>query len=491
MPESSATGLRGKLNTPQIALLVIAAAAPLAAIVGTVPLAFTLGNGAGLPGMYVFAGLILLCFSVGYAAMSSRIVNAGGFYTYLSRGVGRPAAVAGGFVAVVAYNAVSIGLLGAFGYFAQLTAAQNGLNLHWAVWSGVALVLVALLGYRQIEMSARLLAVLMVAEIGVLTILDLAVIARLGLHALPATSLAPSTVFSGATGIAMMFTLMSFIGFESAALYGEETVNPKRSVPLATYASVVLISVFYAITSWAAVGAVGKDRLQQVAGQQLGNLFFVLSTQYVSPTLTTIMQVFLCTSLLAAALALHNATNRYTFVLGRDRVLPRLLGQAHRQYHSPHRASVVQSVLCVIVIGAFAIAGFDPYTNLATSTLGIGTLGIVGLQASAAVSVPGFFRHRCDGHWWRTGVAPLISAVGLAGASVLLVINFPVLTGTDNMLVNALPWLLAAATVVGVIYALWLRARHPERYAGIARVEVRPDVSPTSTDRPPSTVGMR
>ena len=65
--------------------------------------------------------------------------------------------------------------------------------------------------------------------------------------ALPATSFNPHVVLSGAVGVAMMFAFTSFIGFESAALYGEETRNPKRSVPLATYISVVLIAVFYAL----------------------------------------------------------------------------------------------------------------------------------------------------------------------------------------------------------------------------------------------------
>jgi amino acid transporter len=478
MAGDSQTGLRGTLNTPKIVLLVIAAAAPLAAVVGAVPLAFALGNGVGVPGMFVFAGLVLLCFSVGYAAMSGRIVNAGGFYPYLSLGLGRPAAVGGGLTAVVAYNAAAIGLVGAFSYFAQLTAAQLGLNLPWEVWAAVALVVIAVLGYRQIDLSARVLSVLMVAEISMLLVLDVGIIAHRGGHALPAVSMAPTTVFSGAVGVTMMFAFMSFIGFESAALYGEETTNPRRSVPLATYSSVIVISVFYALTSWAAVGGVGISRLHQVANAQLGNLFFALSTQYVSPVLTTIMQIFLCTSMLAAALALHNAANRYTFVLGRERVLPGWIGQAHPRYHSPARASLVQSILAAVVVGGFAVAGLDPYTSLATSTLGLGTLGIVLLQAGAAVSVLGFFWRRADRHWWRTGLAPLLGAAGLIAAAVLLLTNFPVLTGTTNPVVNALPWLLVAAIVGGLGYALWLRSRDPRRYAQLARAELREPTTP-------------
>jgi amino acid transporter len=462
------SGLRGTLTTSKIVLLVVAAAAPLAAVVGTVPLSFALGNGVGVPGMFLLAGAVLLCFSAGYAAMSRRIVSAGGFYTYLARGLGRPVAVAGGLVAVLSYNAVAIGLVGAFGYFADLVAVELGVTLSWEVWSVVAIVAVGALGYRRIDLSAKVLGVLMVAEIAVLAVLDVGVLGNKGTDALPIASIEPGNLFTGAIGVTMMFAFMSFIGFESAALYGEESRNPKRSVPLATYASVIVIAVFYALTSWVAVGAVGTDQLARVASSELGNLFFTLSTTYVGEPLTALMQILLCTSLFAAALALHNAANRYLFVLGRERVLPGWLGHAHERHHSPHRASLVQTGLTVLVVGAFAVAGLDPYTNLATSVLGVGTLGIVLLQAAAATSVLGFFRDREDRHWWRTGLAPLLGAVSLAAAAVLLVQNFSVLTGTDNPVVNAIPWLLVVAAVIGVEYALWLRKAHPDRYAGIA-----------------------
>lgn len=473
---AESTHLRGTLTTPKIVLLVVAAAAPLACVVGTVPLAFALGDGAGLPAVFLFAGVVLLCFSAGYAAMSRRIVSAGGFYTYVRLGLGRPPAVAAGLVAVVSYNAAAIGLTGAFGYFARLTVADWGLTLPWEVWTAGAIALVAVLGYRQIDLSARVLSVLMVAEIGVLTVLDVAILADKGIHALPATSLAPSTVFSGALGVSVMFAFMSFIGFESAALYGEEAREPKRAVPRATYASVVVIAAFYALTTWAAVGAEGAGHVKEQAGTQLGNLFFTLSTDYVSSTMTSVMQALLCTSMLAATLALHNAANRYTYVLGRDRLLPSWLGRAHPRHHSPYRASLAQSVLTAAVVTAFAVAGLDPYTSLATSTLGLGTLGIVALQAAAAVSVVGFFRRRSDGHWWRTALAPLLGAAGLIASTVLLVDNFKLLTGTSNAVVNALPWLLAAAAAGGVAYALWLRGRRPALYAGVAAdAEAAPD----------------
>lgn len=469
------------LSTSKIVFLVIAAAAPLAAVVGTVPLAFAIGNGAGVPAMFVFAGLTLLCFAVGYAAMSRIVVSAGGFYQYLAAGLGRPTAVGGGWVAVIAYNAMTVGLAGAFGYFAQLVGQSHGLDLPWQLWSGIGIVLMALLGYRQVDLSARMLAVLMIGEIGVLLLLDLTVLGSRGAAALPVRSFEPSTMFSGGVGVAMMFAFISFIGFESAALYGEETRDPRRSVPIATYVSVVVISVFYALTSWVAVGAVGADKVTETASTQLGELFLSLGQEFLGGPMATAMQLLLCTSLFAAMLALHNAGSRYMFSLGRDRVLPAGLGVAHRRFHSPHRASVVQSVVVVVVVAAFALAGLDPYVNLATTMLGVGTLGIIVLQAAAAIAVIAFFARRPDRHWWRTVLAPLAGAAGLITALVLVVTNFPVLTGTHSI-VNATPLLLVLAAIGGIGYALWLRRARPDRYAAIAASA--PDTATDKATRP-------
>lgn len=465
------TTLRRSLSTTKIVFLVVAAAAPLTAMVGTVPLGFAIGNGAGVPVTFAFAGLTLLCFSVGYAAMSRLVVNTGGFYTYMARGLGRTPAVGGGLVAVIAYNAATIGLVGAFGYFAALIGSEHGLDLPWEVWAAAAVAVTGFLGYREIDISARILSVLLAGEIAILLVLDLSIVLQRGVQAFPGATFQPDVVLGGGLGVALMFAFMSFIGFESAALYGEETPNPRRSVPLATYASVLLLAVFYFVTSWLAAGGIGAGQVTEVANAQLGDLFFTLSTQYLNSAATTVLQVLLCTSFLAAVLAMHNAANRYLYVLGRESVLPTWLGGVHRRHGAPHRASLVQTAATVVVCAVFALAGLDPYVNLATSMLGLGTFAIVLLQAAAALSVLAFFRARPDRHWWRTGVAPLLGFAGLVTGAVLLVANFTVVTGTDSGLVNSLPWVTVTIAAAGCGYALWLRRARPERYAGLAADE--------------------
>ncbi|MET9595086.1 APC family permease [Streptomyces sp. NPDC006516] len=477
-PPSEDGGLSRTLTTPKIIFLIIAAAAPLAAMVGTVPLAFALGNGAGVPAMFVFSGLTLMCFCSGYAAISRRVVNAGGFYTYISCGLGRPAAVGGGLIAVVAYNAASVGLLGAFAYFAQLVGASHGLDLPWELWAAAGLAAVAVLGYRQIDVSARVLAVVLICEVGILLALGAAILIDHGGAALPSTSFSAHTVTGAGIGVSMMFAFISFIGIESAALYGEEAHNPERTVSRATYVAVSLIALFYGVISWLAVGAVGATRVKEVATRELGDLFLNLSDDYLTATLTSLMQLLLCLSLFASWLALHNAANRYMFVLGREKVMPAGLSAVHRRFHSPHRAGLAQTGFSAVVAAAFALAGLDPYMGITTSMLGLGTLGIVVLQALACLSVIGYFRHRGDGHWWNTRLAPVLGFAGLALATVLVVANFDTMTGTTNPVVAALPWVVLGSGVTGVGYALWIRSARPERYARLAGVETRDPAPP-------------
>ena len=470
----SRSELRSTLTAPMIVFIVVAAAAPLASMVGNLPVGLAFGNGAGVPAAFLLVTLVLLCFAVGYARMSRRVVNTGGFYTYVGLGLGRPAGIAGAFIAVLAYCTQTFGLVGAFGYFAALVLKGFGLDLPWEVYGALAVATVAVLGYRQIDLSAMVLAVLLLAEVGLLLLFDGAVLASEGFGALPTESFFPGVVFAGAPGIALGFVFQSFIGFEAAALYGEEARNPRRSVPLAIYSSVLLIGVFYCLTAWIAVGAVGAGRARAVAAEQLGGFTLALNTEYAGELATSAMSLVVVTSIFATYLALHNAASRYLFALGRETVLPAPLGVAHPRRGSPHVASLTLTCATAIVASAFAFAGLDPYIGFATTMLGMGTLGIMLLLVLAALAIIAYFRRRRDGeNPWKTLVAPLIGFVGLTVTTVLFVANYSLITGTESPFVNALPLLYAPAVVGGLVYAFWLRRSRPERYARVAVASAR------------------
>lgn len=150
---------------------------------------------------------------------------------------------------------------------------------------------------------------------------------------------------AGSIGVGLVFALTSFVGFETGALYGEEAADPRRSVSRATYITVVVLGVFFILTSWLIVGALGVDNARREASNQLGLLLFQIAKADVSPALSDAMGVLMCTGMLASMLAIHSVASRYMFALGRDRVLPRVLGRYHARHLSPHVASLTVSAI--------------------------------------------------------------------------------------------------------------------------------------------------
>jgi amino acid transporter len=454
--------------------VVVAAAAPMAAMVGNLPLALALGNGAGLPGAFALATVLLLVFAVGYGAMSRRVVNTGAFYSYVAAGLGRPPAVVAAWLAVTSYLLLVIGLVAGLGYFTSLVVASFGPRVSWVPAAAAAVAVIGVLGYRSVDVSVRVLAVLIVAEVVVLTVFDGAIAVRDGVAALPTTALAPGTVFGPGLGIGLMFALTSFIGFESAALYGEEVADPAASVPRSTYAALVLSGGFYLLTSWLTVGAIGVGEVRDVADAARGDLLFDLARDYAGTALADVMGLLLCTSVLASALALHNVTTRYAFALGREHLLPAALGRAHPRTGAPARASVCVTAVTAVVVAAFAASGLDPYRSVAPAMIGLSTVGIIALQALAAVAIGGYFLRHPEPGMWRHRVAPGLGAVGLTAAVVLLVANYPVLTGVDDPLLTRLPVLLVGLGAAALGWTAWLRRRRPAVYGALGGLDLQP-----------------
>jgi amino acid transporter len=465
---------RNQLGVPEIVFMVIAAAAPLGAMAGAAPIAIALGNGAGVPGTYLYAAFALACFAAGYALMSRYITNAGAFYAYIGRGLGRPLGVAAAYVAIVAYNAVAIGVCAAFGYFAQsVFLDQLGIDMAWYVWSGIAIAAVALLGYRQVDLSAKVLALFLIAETLILVIMDVGILFDRGLSAFSLSSFSPSEVFAGSAGVAFLFAFNSFIGFEATAIYGEESKEPHRTVSRATYWAIGLIGSFYAITAWCIVSYYGAGEVQAIAGEDPGVLIFGANQGAVGTFPTDLMQILLVTSLFASFLGIHNAAARYSFALGREGLLPRLLGQAHPKHGSPWLGSLLAIAVTVVPIVGVAISGADPYLRLAAIALALGTIGLLSLQAFTSLSVVPFFaRSNHPRQVWPMVIAPLVGAVALGAATYLGLDNYPLLTGAEaGSWENKLPWLLLVVGAIGVVVGLILRSSRPDLYAALAEDE--------------------
>lgn len=459
--DATGQGLRGSIGVVGIVFLVVAAAAPLTAIGGALPVMLAIGNGAGNPMAYVVAAVVLLLFSVGYAAMSRHVVDAGAFYAYVSKGLGTPVGVGAAGLALLTYTAIQAAIYGLAGATAQgLSTQYGGPDLPWWVWAFLFMTVVGLLGYRNIDVGTKVLGVLLTLEIGVIAVVAVAVLAQGGADGIDVRSFTPSAFFSGAPGISIMFAVASFIGFEATAIYGEEARNPRRTVPLATYLAVVLIGAFYAFSSWAIVLAFGSDGVVAAAQADTAGLVFTAAAEYVSPVVADVMLVLLLTSLFAALLAFHNAISRYLFALGRQGMAPGVLGRTHVRHTSPHVGSLTQTATAFAVVAVFAVAGSDPVLQLFTWMSGLATVSILLLMVLTSVAVLAFFaRSRVDRRTWHTRVAPALGTLGLLGIVGLVLANFTTLISGDATLATVLLVVIAAAFTLGVVVALVRRPR--------------------------------
>lgn len=467
-------GLRkGRLGVFGIVFFVVAAAAPLVGMTGAVPVAIGLGNGAAAPGAYLMVGIILLLFAVGYAAMSQRVTNAGAFFAYVGRGLGRDAGIASAFVSIVAYLAVQLAI---FGFFGGVLGALVPV-LPWWAWALIAWLVVTGLSVLRVDVGAKLLGVMLILELLALVVTAVAILANGGPEGVNfLASFSPDKILAGglagSAGIALAFAFASFIGFEATAIYGEESRDPKRIVPRATYTSVIVISVLFALVSFAMVTGMGASTVVEETFARSGDLadpaavLFSLASQYVGPWMATVMSVLVVTSLFAGLLAFQNAAARYFFAMGRGGVLPSALARTSRR-GAPWVASVTTSVISGIVIVVFAIAALDPILNLFYWFSGLAVVAIVLIEILVSIAIIAYFRkNKGDENVFQTLIAPLLAIVGLGLGLYLLISRFGLLAGTvaegvdptvTPFALNAIGWTLVLIPfvlfVVGFIVA--------------------------------------
>lgn len=463
--------LKGNLGPLGIALMVIATAAPLTVMVGVSPLVIGLGNGAAAPTDALIVTVVMLLFSVGFVTMSKYVENAGAFYSYIQKGLGVTLGLGAASLAVLSYSVIVIALEAYLGFVLNdAISGATGVAIPWWVYTLAVIAIVGFLGYRNIEVSTKILGVALILEISVILILDLAIFHSAGIAHVGTTPFESATFFSGSPGLGILFAIFGFIGFESTVVYRDEAVNPERSIPLATYIAVIFIGLLYFISFWCVVAGVGLQDLMHVAKDNAGTMYLDLAEKFLGKPLRDIAQVLLISSLFAVVLSIHNVVARYKFVLGQCGVLPSKLGRAHAEHSSPHIASALQTFVSAATIIASVVLQMDPVNQVYTWGAAAGTLGYMVIVALACIAIVAFFSKRPEGgDAWRTKIAPMLAFSGLVGCLYIAFANLSALTGSEgwNAVNVSIVGLLIVSFLVGSIGAIFMRMTAPDRYASV------------------------
>jgi amino acid transporter len=468
----------------------VTGAAPISAMLFNVPFATGFGTGLYTPAAFLFATIVLTIFTVGYVAMARKMRAAGGFYTFISHGLGREMGLATGITGAIAYSLFEVSLLGGFAYFASNNFNDwFGWHIAWIWFALFAALLISVLCFFHVELSVKVLGTALVGEVIILTIFDILVFGQGGSNAngiqfesLNMAKLTDPTGIPGSAGLAagvgLFLAFWSWVGFEAIPNYAEESKNPKKIVPRATLISVVGLGIGYVITSLAFVSAFPQEVLIKVAGDANHPPFFVAMEEYGNTFLKDVMQVFILTGSFACAMAFHNVTMRYFYAMGREGVLPRSLGKTHPHYKSAYVASITQTAVALVLVLAWGIgSGFSfadsadtAYVRIYTMMAVQGVVWLLAIQAVCALAVLVWHRrHKHPDSWLVVVLCPIIAIVGQVFAIYLLFENIDVLAGTIGY-VDLIKWIAIIGVAIGLGYAFILKATNRKKFEMVGRM---------------------
>jgi amino acid transporter len=496
------------IGLPGVLYFCLAGAAPIAAMFFNVP-NMAAQAGAATPLVFLLSAIGLIALGVPIVHFSRRLSSAGGFYTWISHGLGARTAFVAGWLMLGGYALFEAASQAAFGGLTDNTVSTF-LHFHmpggWLTYALLGVIAISLLAYFDVRWSVWALAPFLVLELGSLIVFDLVITIRAGVagHDLLHTFTVAGTNLKGVApggllgiGVAMALGVWSWVGFKAGAVYGEESRSPRRVVPVAIFSVIAGLALLYVWTTYSAIIGLGW----QHAGDVLGNIanapgpYFDLAGSFVGGWLVTCMIIAISVGTFSANLAFHNGMTRYFYSMGREQILPAVFGRTHARWKSPYIASITQSIFTALVLGflglviqhsnsdgsvtyALGIAngttfqqtnGISSYGWLAIT----GTICFILVYLLTNLAAPLFARCRGEFRVLTHVLAPVISTLALLIPLVSFVL--PPVPGIGSFFtglgffptpfpLNILPLLVLLWLAAGIIYSAYLSRRSPERY---------------------------
>jgi len=467
--------LSGNMGVGELVMNVLAFSSPLTTVAGTLPV-MLLFSGQTAPGIYIMVTLMLLIFSVGFVKMSRSVEAPGGFYSFVTAGLGKPAGLGGALLALFGYIFIGFFAPSLFAVTLQsfVVNTLHGPDIPW-YWYGLGIIAITtLLAYNRIDLSAKVLTVVMLLESTVVVVFDIASFSSTGGAVSQSVAFSMPWITDAGLGLALLFAVGNFFGFEATVIYRDEVKNPDRTIPRATYIAVVGIGIFYAVAAWAYIAFLGADHVQAAAEANTVNLFNDGATALVGKIFADIGVVLLITSILASMLSIQNIAARYSFSLAADGVLPAALGRVHPRHKSPYLSALTVGVVWAVATVIFTVLGVSP-DALYPIASGSGTFAVLLLMFITSFAVLIYFLRRrsfAPESVWKTIIAPLISVVFLGVITYLAITNYPELIGGSAVMTAIFMTFTFALFIGGIVYALFLRSKRPEVYARLGRQKV-------------------
>jgi amino acid transporter len=406
--------------------------------------------GIHIPLMYLFAGAGVLCTGAALAEFSRLAPSAGSLQTFIARGFGPTASVAGGLILVVGYVCLQAGVSVLFGgWTASLLSDLFGIAAPWPLLMIIGVVVCTAMMVLGVHLSIRTTWALFLIEFTLVVIISIAVIVQGGAHGLtaqPFSLSALSQIPLGGIALGMVFATFSFVGFEGSISFAEETPDPRRALPIAVMGGLAAMIALYVLATYAAVIGFGVDKIGDLAGDPEP---IATVTKSYAHLLLGLLKFSVWTSIVANLMAAGNANARILFNLGREGALPAAIGRIHPRFKTPHVAIMLFMAL-TLVPGLLAASWWD-YLTAFGNIAGFGALLALLIYMVATAALPAFLRRRAKPGEHRLMAHLVIPVVGVA---IWLIPLWGSLAPGQAFPFNLFPWLALGVVALAIVYAL-------------------------------------
>ncbi|MGN6088674.1 MAG: APC family permease [Actinomycetales bacterium] len=412
-------------------------------------------SGAAMPLVMLLSLIASLIVANGVRAMAAEAPSAGAFYTYVSRGLGPRSGFVTGVLMFVAYALLVPAELALIGVFTQDVLKDYGVSIHWSIISIFFTALMLYLSWEGISSSLKTALALFTAEVAVILVLAVIVLAKGGAHGLTPAPFNPGESPKGLSGLAlgMVFGVLSFVGFEAAATLGEEVREPRRNVPRGILFSLLLVGGIYVFTTYAEMVGFGVDSVDKLTGDTAP--WTTLAATY-APWLKLLISLAGISSIFAVTMNSHNGIARILFAMGREGMLPEALSRVHPKHRTPSVAILANTAFALLVtlVVGFAAGPFDTYAYLG-SLLTLGIIPVYILTNAACI------------RWFSTVAANrrnVLSHIVLPvlGILVMFIPVYGLLWPVPDPPYNYFPYIIVAVIIVSALIANALGKRRPE-----------------------------
>jgi amino acid transporter len=309
-------------------------------------------TGQAAPLAFVIGTVAMALIALSFMAFTHRVAHAGSAYAYISHTFGNRVGFVAGCALLLTYMGFATGTAALVGSF--VAAALRGVGIEarglWMVIACGSMVVAWWLAYRDMRLAGRLMLGLEAAVVAGIIGLCIAILwqVRPG-FAQSAATFHPSADFNGwiGLGFGMVYCILSFAGFEGAATLGEETLNPRRNIPIALLVTVLGSGLFFVFVAYCEVIGFGPQGVKALGMSEAP--LNDLALRYASPRVAMALDLAAAASCFSSVLGGLAASARILFALGRGGLSPALAG-VHPVHGTPAPAV---SAAALLIIGVF------------------------------------------------------------------------------------------------------------------------------------------